>query len=227
MSTVAQPLRFTLSSGACEALKWLALVAMLVDHVNTAFFDHAVGWMIPVGRFAMPVFVLLLGYNMARPGADLARLLRRLVLVGLVAQPFHAVALCGGSWLPLNVLWTFAAAVAVVMLVDRRQWSTAGAVALLACVLVDYSVVGVGALVVACLHFRTRSAGSLLALALSMAALCAWNGNLYALAGVLAFVVAGTWTLHVPRIRWAFWVAYPAHLALLAVLVMASSSALT
>lgn len=216
MSAVVVRTRFALSSGACEALKWLALASMLVDHVNNAFFDYSVDWMVPIGRFAMPVFSLLLGYNMARPGADHARLLKRLLLVGLIAQPFHALALCEGDWIPLNVLFTFAVGVGLVMLCDRQRWALAGSLALFALVVVDYSVVGFGLLAVACWYFRTRSLASLAAVAVVGVALCLWNGNVWAAAGFLTFAAASTWQVSFPRARWAFWVAYPLHLAVLA-----------
>src|SRR5690606_25927249 len=112
MSTVAQ---VRISSGAIEAMKWLALLCMVVDHVNAVFYERELGIVADaIGRIAMPLFAGVFGYNLARPGIDVGKILRRLVLVALLATPVHA-ALFGvlGPW-PFNILWTFAAAAWVV-----------------------------------------------------------------------------------------------------------------
>lgn len=212
----ARRVGFALDSGPLEALKWLALAAMLVDHVNTAFFGHSVGWMLPIGRIAMPLFTLVLAYNMARPGVDLSRLLRRLLLVGMLSQPFHAVVLTGGAWHPLDVLFTFAAGVAVILLAQRGRWFVLVALLLFALLWADYSLAGVAMLVTGYLYFQRRTPATLVALVVSVLGLCVWNGNAWALWGVALFLWASRWRFEFPRWRWAFWVAYPAHLVVLA-----------
>jgi uncharacterized membrane protein len=65
---------FYLRNGTVELLKWFALLAMVVDHVNAVFYARELGaWATVVGRLAMPVFSIVLAYNLARPGADLRR----------------------------------------------------------------------------------------------------------------------------------------------------------
>ncbi|WP_373401632.1 TraX family protein, partial [Klebsiella pneumoniae] len=99
---------FTLCSGARELLKWIALLAMTGDHVAKVVFGGYV-----------PLFALVMACNLAQPGADLRKSIRRLALWGLIAQPLHAFAF--GSWLPLNILLTFAlAAVAIHALANHR-----------------------------------------------------------------------------------------------------------
>ena len=88
---------WALSSGAVEALNWVALASMLVDHANRVFFGYASPWMLPVGRIAMPVFALVVAYNLARPGVRVERLLSRLVLFGGIGQ---ASALAGSTFPP-------------------------------------------------------------------------------------------------------------------------------
>ena len=71
MSAVA-PVR--VSSGAIEALKWLALACMVVDHVNAVFFARELGtWADVIGRVAFPLFAGVFGYNLARPGVGPAQ----------------------------------------------------------------------------------------------------------------------------------------------------------
>lgn len=213
MSTQLKP--FHLSSGACEALKWIALACMIVDHINNAFFAREMAWMVPVGRIAMPLFTLVLGYNLARPGSDPIRLLKRLLLFGLIAQPVHAILVMKGSWIPLNVLFTFAAGVGYMLLVRRKQWWAAIALVLASTLLVDYSFVGVLLLAASWAYFDRPTQKSITWLAVALGGLCLFNNNLYALIGVALFYSASWWTVKIPRNKWLFWVVYPAHFALL------------
>lgn len=58
-----------ISNGAVESLKWLALVAMTSDHVNKIIFKSQLPLMSEFGRIAMPLFGMVLAYNLARPEA--------------------------------------------------------------------------------------------------------------------------------------------------------------
>ncbi|MGX9080324.1 TraX family protein, partial [Klebsiella pneumoniae] len=72
-----------------------------------------------LGRIAFPLFALVMACNLAQPCADLRKSMRRLALWGVIAQPLHALVF--GSWLPFNILLTFAlAAVAVHALANNR-----------------------------------------------------------------------------------------------------------
>ena len=45
-----------LPAGSVETLKWLALVLMVLDHVNTYLLGGSVPWMFAAGRTVMPIF---------------------------------------------------------------------------------------------------------------------------------------------------------------------------
>jgi hypothetical protein len=207
-----------ISDGAAELLKWSALLAMLVDHVNAAFFDRHAGLPAEViGRLAMPVFSIVLAYNLARPGVDLSRALRRLVLVGALAVPAHAY-LFGwlGIW-PLNVLLTFAVAVGVIMLVEQGRRVEALVFFLLASCLVEYWHAGVGLVVAFWAYFRGRDTRGLWA-GLALVGLCLVNVNTWALLALPLVWFSTQAGADVPRLRWAFYVAYPVHLSVIALL---------
>lgn len=210
-------MKTALSSGSIEALKWLALAAMVVDHVAAVFYGRDVPMLVElVGRIAFPLFAVVLGYNMARPGIDLGRLLKRLLLFGAVATPAHAYLFAqAGGWWPLNVLLTFAAAVGVVVAIERDRPELAAAVFVIGGALVEYWWPGVGLVVVSWMGFsaKRRPRVFLVPFAICMAALCVVNGNAWAVLAVPLVLVAQRWPLRLPRLRWAFWVAYPAHLA--------------
>lgn len=200
-----------LSSGARESLKWLALLSMTGDHVAKVVFGGYVPVVSELGRIAFPLFALVMACNLAQPGADLGKSIRRLGVWGLVAQPLHVLAF--GHWLPLNILLTFClAAVAVHALVNNRQLLLLVAGGLLP-FFVDYQWAGVAFVMLGWIAFRHRKYWLL---AFGFGGLCWFNGNGWALLAIpLALAVARVqWRL--PRWRWAFYVYYVAHLAVLA-----------
>ncbi len=202
-----------MTSGGRELLKWLALVAMTCDHVAQVIAGGYVPVLSEIGRIAFPIFAIVMAFNLAQPGADALKSVRRLVGWGVVAQVPHALAF--GNALPLNVLLSFAVAAAGVYAIQRRQWPLlmllAGPVALF----VDYAQAGLF-LILAGWWFFTRPGNARLALLLAaMAGLCLWNGNLWALLALPALSIAGT-ERAVPRTRWAFYGYYVGHLSLLA-----------
>lgn len=201
------------NSGLLELVKWLAFAGMLVDHAWKVLAFDAPLWAVIVGRMVFPAFALVFAYNVARPGADVWRIVRRLVLFGLIAQPVHALAFQDVA--PLNILFTFAVAACAIGL-----WSRPWAVALVVLVgglFVDYAWVGVMFVLAGWYWWRrpeTWEAAAAVALAYS--ALCWWNGNAWAMWTVPLLVVLQQRTsLHWPRWGAAFYVAYPVHFAAL------------
>ncbi|MFA4494496.1 TraX family protein [Xanthomonas perforans] len=224
-----------MSSSARELLKWVALVCMTFDHVAKVFYDGYVPVLSELGRIAFPLFALVMAYNLAQPGADVGKSVRRLACWGLLAQPFHAWAF--GYWVPVNVLLSFALAAALVWSLQRRHWLPVVLCALPAPLLVDYQWAGLALVVTAWACYSQKpgfaailgsyswSRDGLLEVFVpfgvwgSMAALCWFNGNLWAVLAVpvIAFTeVATSGLIVVPRTRWAFYCYYVAHLALLA-----------
>ena len=212
--------RLRLTDAAVELSKWLALLCMLVDHVNAVFLQRDGGLLVDVlGRLSMPLFAVVMAYNLARPGACHVRTLRRLVIFGVIALPAHAY-LFGlvGPW-PLNILWTFAVAVGVIVLIEQGSRCEAAVVFLLGSCLVEYWHAGTGLVLALWWLFRGGRHGELLAAA-AMAALCLVNGNLWALAAIPLLLALNGAGCHVPRSRWLFWAFYPAHLYVLAQLTL-------
>lgn len=211
-----------LTDGAVEALKWLALAAMTADHLNAFWWGYRFPALFAVGRLALPLFVLVLAYNLARPGA-LARgagrrAAARMVVAGLLASPFF-VALGGpfwGAW-PLNAMFLLALIAAVVSLLARGGRRVAAAAALFAVggASVEYFWVGALLGVAAWLYCDRPSGRALAPLGAALAGLCWLNGNGWALAALPLAGLAARFDLALPRLRWAFYAYYPAHLAAL------------
>ena len=79
-TTGTSTFNFTLGSGARELLKWIALLAMTGDHVGWPRRLRAGGQR--TGAYCLPLFALVMACNLAQPGADLRKSIRRLVLWG-------------------------------------------------------------------------------------------------------------------------------------------------
>lgn len=216
LASWARRLLPTPTSGELEALKWIALATMLIDHVNVAFYARGLDWAAAPGRLAMPLFSLVLGFNLARSDAGLPKMLLRLILFGLVATPFHTMLFSSTfGWWPLNILFTFACSVAVIEAIRRQWWAAAATTFVLGGIFVDYVWVGVAFPIAAWWYYRHRGTGGALAIAACLIALCVYSELPYALLSLPL-----VWLVHaaapaVPRLRWMFWVAYPLHLAIL------------
>ncbi|WAT16480.1 TraX family protein [Xanthomonas fragariae] len=205
-----------MTSSGREALKWIALVLMTGDHVAKVFFGGYLPVVSELGRVAFPLFALVMAYNLAQPRADSAKSMRRLLLWGVLAQPFHAWAF--GYWLPLNVLGTFALATGLVCAVQGgRHWLLVVLLGVLVPVLVDYQWAGVLLVLASWGWFRTGRLQWFAGVLASMAALCWYNGNVWALAALPVLALGYVWW-PVRRVRWAFYGYYVVHLAVLAVL---------
>lgn len=198
-------------SGARELLKWIALLTMTGDHVAKVVFGGYVPVVSELGRIAFPLFALVMACNLAQPGADLGKSIRRLVAWGVIAQPLHALAF--GYWLPVNILLTFAlAAVAVHALANNRAVLLLLAAGVLP-MLVDYQWAGVGFVLLGWLAFRHRQWWLLL---LGLAAVCWANHNGWALLALPVVLALARVQWRLPRWRWAFYGYYVGHLAVLA-----------
>jgi hypothetical protein len=218
---VAPPL--ILSSGALEALKWLALVLMTLDHVNKHLLHAAVPALFNAGRLALPLFGFVLGYNLARPGALASgaywRTARRLAVFGSIATiPFIALGGLGWGWWPLNIMATLGVATLCAWQIDAggaARLVAAGAVFIVGGAFVEFWWPGVAACLLAWAYCRRPSWLTLALWIGTLACLYIVNRNLWALAAMPLIFAARHVKMNLPRGRLGFYVYYPAHLAVL------------
>lgn len=220
-----------MANGALEVLKWLALLLMTGDHINTALFGRSVDWLYGVGRLVMPLFACVLAYNLARPqdAAVFRRTAVRMVLVGVLAQPFYMVSFHQGPFV-LNIMFAFAVAVALMWWWQERNGSAWALASVLVVSGLFTEFAGTAQLLTFAfwLWWRPdnapRSVDRRWALGLVLAALglvCWVNGNGWALVSLPLVGIVGTYVQRgLPRYRWAFYGYYVAHLGVLAVVVL-------
>jgi hypothetical protein len=80
-----------------DALKLLALVLMVIDHIGHFFFPEQL-WLRAIGRSAAPIFLFLAGY------AASYRLRWDVVILGLALTTYNFI--LQGGFFPLNILLT-------------------------------------------------------------------------------------------------------------------------
>ena len=197
----------------------MAFFLMVLDHIPRAL---PVKWGIGplmMGRGAMPLFCLTLGFGLAQaasPSIAVATTLRRLLVAGILSQPLYVWAF-HNQWRDLNVLFTLFSGVLLVRafctpVTVRSLLVTATALPVL--YFSDYGVCG-AVLVMAFFLIGQRR---FLPYSAALAVLCllGLRPELWVYIG-LAFLpvwaaIAYFAPIQVPRIRHVFYYAYPAHL---------------
>ena len=212
--------------GTLEALKWLALVAMTLDHANTYWWRQASPGLHALGRVAMPLFAFVLACRLAQPGACArgvhARVMLRLGLAGACAAP--VLALLGGleqGWWPLNIMFTLMLGTGLAWLLESGWRWRAGAALVLAFgagALVEYWWFGLAFFMAAWWYCRRPQWGRSIVLAASCAGLAAVNGSHWALLALPLLGVAQRYAAPLARLPHLFYVYYPLHLAVLLIL---------
>ena len=206
----------SIADGSVEALKWLGLVLMTLDHVNKYLLNGEVVWVFDGGRVVMPLFSFVLAFNLARDFAGTSgaamRTARRLVVFGLIATP--ASWLLAGPW-PLNILFMLAGAAAVIALLQHGRPLGALSLGLASGFVVEFWWPAIGTTVAAWYFCRSPSWRSALAWACWISSLTLINGNTWAFACVPLIALAAHTNVAVPRMKWAFYAYYPAHLSVI------------
>jgi hypothetical protein len=213
----------TFSDGSLEALKWLGLVLMTLDHVNRYLLHSAVPALFAAGRTVMPMFAIVLAYNLSRPGTRARgvypRVVRRLAIAGALATlPFIALGGLGWGWWPLNIMATLLVATGVMYLIERGGAGRVGAAVALFVIggaLVEFWWPALAIAVGAWGYFRRPNWPALGFALCGLVALYIINRNLWAFAALPLLYIASRVDPPLPRRRWLFYAFYPLHLAIL------------
>jgi hypothetical protein len=102
-------------------IKWIAITAMVIDHIGLFFFPQILLFRI-VGRLAFPLFAWLIA-NGAYYSKNTKKYLTRLLFFALVAQiPFIVInRLIDPSFWALNVLFTLFLGLAAIVLIKKSK----------------------------------------------------------------------------------------------------------
>ena len=98
---------------------------MIIDHTNKYLYKGGIPVLFNMGRLAMPLFVLVLAYNLARPmaferGVHI-RIIKRLALCGSLATPaFLALGGLLAGWWPLNFMFALLVLTLTIYLIEHQ-----------------------------------------------------------------------------------------------------------
>ena len=210
-----------LSPRAQDVLKLAAILSMVTDHIGSLLLPNVIVLRI-IGRFAMPAFALLLGYNLAQRSVPPKRLIIPLIGFGLLAQPVYALA---SGTTHANILFAFALGVLIIAVrrnLESQPVAQAVIVMLLATasLFTEYPLMAT-LLIVLSERLMTR----VTSLHLIAWIFCALAANVFdpiSLVGLLPLpAMLMLRRLEGPRLltrRWFGYTFYPAHLGLLLVL---------
>ncbi len=221
------PPRLAFTNGTVEALKWLALVLMTGDHINKHLIKPYIPELLWAGRLAMPIFMVVLAYNLSRPGTFergiYSRTFIRLAIFGAIASiPFLGLGQLLFVWLPLNILFTLLATAATIYYIERAQrsvetierytnWMLAIGIFLVGGALGEFWWPALSIGISAWYYFRKPSWSALIIMLLAWTSLRVINLSHWALAAIPLLLIASRVDIPMPRWRWAFYIYYPLH----------------
>lgn len=225
----APPWGFT--DGQLEGVKWVAMGFMFLDHFGRLLLGHGLdSWVFAASRVTFPLFAITLALNLAREGDRAGRSLRTALRLGLwcAVSIVPSVWARGEPWL-INVLGTLALGAALCWAfasqgpaMPRIALVIAGAVAAR---FVEFDVPGVLLIPAVFLWASERRADAGVAALAALGVTTTLNaqfGGWPAAAGTLAclpvLAAARALPLQVPRLKLAFYLVYPVHLAIIGAL---------
>ena len=212
--------RLVLADGTLEGLKWLALLLMTLDHVNKYLLHESVPVLFYLGRLAMPLFVFVLAYNLARPGSmergAYSRAGRRMAIGGVISSvPFIGLGGLVMEWWPLNIMFMLLVATGVMYLVERGgalRLVLASLVFVIGGAFVEFWWPAIVIALAAWRYVKRPSWSALIVWTFATAALYVVNRNMWALLSLPLIFLAMQVDMRMPRLRHVFYAYYPLHL---------------
>ncbi|KTD19034.1 TraX family protein [Legionella jordanis] len=210
-----------IKSGSIEALKWIAVASMTIDHFNRFFFNGSVEGAYDVGRLAMPIFAFIFAYNLSRPGTlerqAYYKSFKRLIAFGILATPaYMAMRHLQHLW-PLNIMFMLFAAAFFFYCCEMGgilYLFLGSLVAFVAGIFVEYSWIGILFCIAAWFFCKNSTPLSLAAFLVSYGLLDYLNGNHWALVSLPLIFLATQIDFKIARIPYFFYVYYPTHLTI-------------
>jgi hypothetical protein len=215
--------RIDVSDGTLEAIKWLALLLMVADHINKYLLDDASHLVFICGRVAMPLFVFVLAYNLARSGSFKhgahRRTLKRLAIFGILATPpFIALGGLLAGWWPLNILFTLLSMTAIIYFFEQHTlggYCIACAVFIGGGSSVEFWWPAIAFGIAIWWYCKTPRFTPIVIAVLALVSLRIINGNYWAMAAIPILAASVTVNISMPRCKWVFYYFYPIHLSMI------------
>lgn len=212
-----------LDNGTVEALKWIGLLAMTGDHVNKYLFNATLPLLFDIGRVALPIFVFVIGYNLARSeameqGVYIRTMKRLLIFAVIAAVPQMSLGGLWNGWWPLNILFTLLIATCTIYLIElgtAQALITSSVVVSIGGGLVEFWWPAIIGAIAVWVYIKKPSIIAALMALTACASLVFVNKNWWALGAIPVIAAVSKTKIPVPRVRWLFYTYYPLHLAVI------------
>lgn len=102
-------------------LKYIALLCMLLDHINKILFNNEYYILTLIGRLAYPLFIYLSVYAYVYYTSDKLRYMMRILAFAWIAQPFHMYGFDLG-FAPLNILFSILFGLLTIYLFENKKY---------------------------------------------------------------------------------------------------------
>lgn len=200
------------------------MISMTIDHANRFFYfpPHYTAYCL--GRLAMPLFAFVFAYNLARSNLSFPKAYfksaKRLIFFGILATPAYMSMLHLHGLFPLNILFTFLVAILLFYSIEHPKGNFLLTLFffIVGASIVDYEWAGL----LICLSFwlwcKEYYFAALMLGALGFYLLSWINGNSWGYFSLLIIFLCGNFSFNIPRSPYFFWIYYPLHLSILALL---------
>ncbi|MDO8594160.1 MAG: TraX family protein [bacterium] len=159
-------------SFSSSTIKLIAVLAMLIDHIGLLFFPEQLLWRV-IGRLSFPLFALLIAEGFEKTGSVRKYFFRLLAFAAISQLPYaFFMAAAGVSPYHLNIFFTLASGLLVLILFKKTSPAIATVGAILLCAFTewfgfDYGAYGVLLILCSSLLLRFRNSGTILITLLS------------------------------------------------------------
>ena len=217
-------MRFKIDNNNLTLIKYLALILMVIAHIDKYFLNENNKLFFIIGRLCMPLFLMVLTYNLSRYDGiqhqNLAlKMALRLFIFAIISTPFYI--LLGGviwGWFPLNILFALSTICFLTYLISLKKYFFTFLVILIMGFCVEYfwGVLFFG--IFSWLFFKKYSYkyGILSTISLLSISFMLPSTQFWALISIPIFFILALLNLNfkLPRKRQFFYVFYPLHLCL-------------
>lgn len=204
------------------ALKWIAILTMVTDHVGVVFFPHDIFFRMP-GRIAFPLFIFMLVEGFSHTSDQKKYLIRLVIFAFLSEIPFDLA--FSGKLVDIhdqNVFFTLALGLGMLCLIEHYHKLYIDLIILAACVAIAFGIhcdYSGGGILLIYLFYRFRYNNSIKVISFFLISLIFYNW--LELFGLLAFIPIVLYNgKKGPSMKYLFYIFYPAHLLVLAILSM-------
>ena len=220
-----------LTSAQIEILKWMGVVAMILDHVGLIFYPDNINFRI-AGRIAYPIFGFVLIHNYIYFTKNKLWYIKRLFFLALATEPFHMLLFWKYS-VGINVFFMYSLVLASVYIleghcktIENSSFKKTLIAFIFALFMVASSFIGyfiVGYLLILSFYFSFKDSSGLSFMATLILLTALTYPVPYYVLGTLAtlpviFLVSKFNIPPIPRIKIIFYMFYPVHVCVILLL---------